>query len=109
MHTIRLRGPWEHQTLEGGLVRYTRRFHRPTGLEGGERVWLIVDGRAADVSLNGQPLAGARCDVTPLLAPSNHLAIIITPVASTDALARLEMDPSASSRLDIPAGTPYDQ
>ena len=69
MHIIRLHGPWEYTPLNEdretlpppgritlpadwsetlgadfrGRVRYTRRFHRPTGLDGGQRVFLSIE------------------------------------------------------------------
>ncbi len=67
-----------------GRVIYTRRFHRPTGLERGDSVMLVFDqidalGRA---SLNGRPLGEfrwpempARFDVTRLLEESNELTV----------------------------------
>jgi hypothetical protein len=67
-----------------GRVRYRRRFNRPTGLEPGERVWLVIDGVDArgQYAMNGQPLSWidgyalpAECDVTELLAASNVLEI----------------------------------
>jgi beta-galactosidase/beta-glucuronidase len=110
MHVIRLHGPWEYEPLTGvgedvppsgrltipadwsetlgadfrGRVRYTRRFHRPTGLIEGQRVWLAVERVEATgaVSLNGQMLGPAaakggpfRFDVTDLLARYNVLTI----------------------------------
>ena len=85
-----------------GLVRYTRQFHRPTGLEAISRVWLVIDDVdfQATVTLNDHPLgviqlAGsptvgqvfnlpdnpircpARFDITATLAPRNHLALDI--------------------------------
>jgi hypothetical protein len=107
-HVIRLRGPWEFEIesrsrenaprrgtlhLPGDLarslgddftavVRLSRRFHRPTGLESGERVWLTTDklDHQAAFTLNGQPLAlnGAlRAEVTSYLQASNVLTIEI--------------------------------
>jgi hypothetical protein len=85
MHPIRLRGPWDAQPLADspGLVRLTRRFHRPTGLDGGERVWLAIDAPAAPsrVVLNGvlagQPSRSSpfRWDITDLLQPYNELQV----------------------------------
>ena len=93
MHVIRLRGPWQQESRPGGIVRYSRRFHKPTGLEGGERVWLVIDSAASGTLLNNQPLAAehGRCDVTELLAGSNFLVIEASELESTDGLARLEI------------------
>jgi beta-galactosidase/beta-glucuronidase len=67
-----------------GRVRHVRRFGRPTGLDSGERVWLVCDGATltATVVLNGTPLGAilgpttpARFDVTERLLPRNELVI----------------------------------
>jgi hypothetical protein len=92
-HIIRLRGPWEQEPQPSGQVRYARRFNCPTGLEGGDRVWLAIEFEQGEISLNGQPLgaAGGRFDITPLLQPANRLLITTAPVVTTDTLARLEI------------------
>jgi len=110
-HTIRLRGPWEFEVAESasastsprsgkaklpcdwsetlgrefrGLVRYRRRFNRPSGLDPHERVWLIVEGVDAfgSATLNGRALGEVRgyalpasFDVTDLLAQGNELLL----------------------------------
>ncbi len=70
-----------------GQARHQRFFHRPTGIDAGERVWLVCDGAldSAIVTLNGRqlgeftgPAAGARFDVTQQLAPRNELLIDVT-------------------------------
>lgn len=72
MHTIRLRRGWE--LLEDGWSR--RRFHKPTGLDAGQRVWLVADRWPDVLTLNGNELgAGLRHDVTDRLAPSNELQL----------------------------------
>jgi beta-galactosidase/beta-glucuronidase len=67
-----------------GRVRHLRRFARPTGLDSGERVWLVCDGAAdaATIALNGAPLGAipgtnqpTRFDVTERLLPRNELVI----------------------------------
>ena len=57
-HTIRLRGPWEYELLAQSTVRFTRRFHGPTGLDAASRVWLVVDDVdcQASVALNDRLL-----------------------------------------------------
>jgi hypothetical protein len=95
MHTIRLRAAWLGDPATG---RCTRRFNRPTGLDGGDRVWLACDvqplAEAGEVAatLNGHAVALPRCDVTELLEPSNLLEL-----ASAAALTEL----LASVRLEI--------
>jgi len=70
-----------------GQVRYTRRFHKPQGLEDREAVWLVVEPARshAEVWLNGQRLGELSCadsrlrvDVTKLLIDFNELAIVVT-------------------------------
>ncbi len=66
-----------------GRVRYTRHFNRPTGLDGSQRVMLVVEQVDAlgHISLNGELLGevlgqgGARFEVTSRLARHNMLAI----------------------------------
>ncbi len=69
-----------------GRVRYTRAFHKPTGLELGERVFLVVEAprsRGA-VELNGKQVgevrmdrAPMRVDVTDLLGGDERLEILV--------------------------------
>lgn len=100
-HVIRLRGPWRYLAADGrsGTVRLpaswsaiaghspslslARHFHRPTGLESHEVVWLAVEGIAPTaVRLNGECLVDAGleeacwcCDVTRRLALRNELML----------------------------------
>jgi hypothetical protein len=68
-----------------GRVRFTRRFHSPTGLAQGQRVYLCVERAVTSgtISLNGRLLgavgeAGPFCfDVTENLAAGNMLSIEI--------------------------------
>jgi hypothetical protein len=69
-----------------GRVRYHRVFQSPTGLDSGERVWLVVEpprSRGA-VQLNGKPLGDVswggpsfRADITDLLQDHNRLEIVV--------------------------------
>jgi hypothetical protein len=98
-HVIRLRGPWDFQPLGAefqGSVRFTRRFHHPTGLDATSRVALVIDDVdwQAEVSLNDCLLGTvvcsqsvespngqhcpARFDITTLLLPQNRLSIVVT-------------------------------
>lgn len=88
MHVIRLRSNWE-STPEG----WRRRFHKPTGLEGGDRVSVAVDGPAT-VVLNGQPLplVDGRGDVTELLTPANELLVQPDQASQLESV-RLEIEP----------------
>jgi hypothetical protein len=82
MHVIRLRQPWQTRELPGG-VRYRRAFHRPTGLDGGQRVWLVIESPQSQVAvwLNGERLGdvrqgtAGRFNVTGRLADRNRLEI----------------------------------
>jgi hypothetical protein len=121
-HVIRLRGPWEFQTLEdaaaarsgrvpipaptpalladyAGAVRFTRRFQRPTGLENGARVKLVIENLPTDavVALNREPLdselSPARWEIAGRLNQSNALTIefAIEPGAAIEFDVRLEI------------------
>lgn len=82
-HRIRLRAPWQCRRA-GQQQVWTRRFGRPTGLDSGDRLTLVVDGLAAEVevALNGIPLIGAKClagrrefDLAGLLLARNELTL----------------------------------
>jgi hypothetical protein len=64
-----------------GRVRYRRTFQKPTGLESGERVWLVVEGPRSRgvVELNRKRLgdAGGRFDITHQLEDHNQLEIVV--------------------------------
>jgi beta-galactosidase/beta-glucuronidase len=85
-----------------GRVRYQRIFQKPTGLETGERVWLVIDPPRSYgvVTLNDEPLGEirvgdppARFDITDRLADHNRLEIVVThPVL--DAAGRVNEDSS---------------
>jgi hypothetical protein len=111
MHVIRLRAPWEVEALAKppGTVRCVRNFNKPTGLDGGEHVWLVVDGPVlpARIALNGQTVVQAsgsspggaltRSDITSLLAARNKIEIeLVTPEGGDPLVSlgdvRLEID-----------------
>jgi len=73
MHVIRLRAAWTHDG-DGVAVR---RFNKPTGLDGGERVWLVWDGPAQAAALNGEPLDASvtRHDITDRLRRANEIRL----------------------------------
>ena len=102
-HVIRLRGPWKSQPpADGrGQVQFTRHFNRPTGLDGGERVWLVIESLPGLVSvrLNGvvvgtSPPCPARLEITELLQPRSELVIEVASELAGDAPAgvRLEIE-----------------
>jgi len=80
-HTIRLRDPWQYAPVSAAGSRWTRAFHRPTGLTEREQVWLIVSDSAATVWLGDQlltasgPGPGSRYDITARLADHNRLMV----------------------------------
>jgi len=68
-----------------GRVRYRRTFQKPTGLESGERVWLVVEPPRSHgvVELNHKRLGevcgqSARFDITEQLLGSNLLDIWVS-------------------------------
>lgn len=84
VHAFRLREPWE-RTLADHAVQWSRGFHRPTGLDPDDALWLVVAGMPADaeVALNGQVLEPAAADrpgqfdVTGLVADSSRVVISV--------------------------------
>ncbi|MBA4104779.1 MAG: hypothetical protein C0485_03395 [Pirellula sp.] len=54
-HSIRLRDPWQCEATEQGGVRWSRRFHRPTGMEADDQLVLVLSGLPAGamVRVNG--------------------------------------------------------
>jgi hypothetical protein len=85
-----------------GRVRYHRVFQSPTGLESGERVWLVVEpprSRGA-VKLNGTPLGDIafggrafRFDITARLEDHNRLEIVVEhPALDGDSVANDDSD-----------------
>lgn len=90
-----------------GLVRFTRRFAQPTGLDKNSRVWLVIEevDWLGTVALNGAALGmvrfsaapatdgvsdlacPARFDITALLQPRNELTIdVLLPAFAAGAL-----------------------
>ncbi|HEX4415628.1 MAG TPA: hypothetical protein VH107_18490 [Lacipirellulaceae bacterium] len=76
-----------------GRVRYVRPFHKPTGLEPGERVFLVVEAARTDaaVTLNRKSLgqvrrdgAPLRVDVTELLGGDERLEIVVEHATEED-------------------------
>jgi len=54
-HSFRLRDPWQCEATEQGGVRWSRLFHRPTGMEADDQLLLVLSGLPADagVRVNG--------------------------------------------------------
>jgi beta-galactosidase/beta-glucuronidase len=93
-----------------GQVRYTRRFHKPQGLQEGEVVWLVVEPARsrAEVWLNGQRLgelsvvdSRLRVDVTKLLVDFNELVIVVSHPAVDNSV-----DSPTSAVHDVPGRQP---
>jgi hypothetical protein len=81
-HSIRLRDPWQRAILPGGAVRWSRVFHRPTGLEQGDSLVLVISGLPAEavVTVNGVTFqrrdeAPGQFDVTHVLQEHNCATI----------------------------------
>ena len=88
-HVIQLQDPWTRTLSKSGIL-HKRRFHAPSGIEGGERVWITIDNQTgeAQVRCNGH-LCGnfsgtGEFDITALLAPYNELEICIADVDGPD-------------------------
>src|SRR5262245_45692678 len=108
-HRIRLRGPWEFDSL---THCFTRRFHQPTGLTAATHVWLVIDEAEANarIELNGKEIGAAiasqpaRFDITANLQANNLLAITLTdsrpaaksPHGSPLGLVALEIESAAT-------------
>lgn len=82
-HVINLTSAWEPPDPAAGREAWTRRFGMPSGIEPGDRVWLVIEAAAGcAVELGGEPLptavAGgpARHDVTGRLGPRNELLLV---------------------------------
>ena len=88
-HSIRLRDPWQGEPLPYGGVRWTRVFHRPTGLEPDDSLCLVISGLPAEaqVTVNEYVFANecqspAQLDVTAILADDNRIEILLPPTAN---------------------------
>ncbi|MBW3596620.1 MAG: hypothetical protein KY475_05025 [Planctomycetes bacterium] len=129
MHIIRLHGAWDYVPLADnaaageppppgrtdvpadwdellgrgfqGRVRCTRRFHRPTGLEGRARVWLVLEAAnvLGEVLLNERPLDAAlqdderlRIEVTDRLRHTTEVSLTIELPGGAIHSARLEIE-----------------
>ena len=98
-HSFRLRDPWQCDLVEGGGVRWSRIFHRPTGLEPDDALWLVITGLPAEamVNVNGQALTGdgevpPRFEVTKWLTEANRIEIVIPGACSLQPTASFPFD-----------------
>jgi hypothetical protein len=84
-HSFRLRDPWQCERTADGATRWSRVFHRPTGLEPDDALWLVCSGlpEGTLVSINNRRLtppdhAGPnQFDVTAHLANANRIEILL--------------------------------
>jgi hypothetical protein len=89
-HRIRLRDPWQRETLEGGRARWSRRFGYPGRIDDFERVWLTFAGSgSAAIRLNEQPLGSTaggdiEFEVTALLRQRNE--VVVETAVTTDGM-----------------------
>jgi hypothetical protein len=105
-HSFRLRDPWQREELADGGVRWSRVFHRPTGLEPDDELWLVCSGLPPDVTvaMNSERLVASNADipyqfnVTALLGDSNRIEIEVPASAFR----------SPASSTHPPAAFPYD-
>ena len=82
-HSFRLRPPWDCEPVNAERLCWQRVFHRPTGLEKTDQLWLVVSGLPADghVWLNDQRLAPpegrplGQFEVTGLVEETSRIAI----------------------------------
>lgn len=83
-HAINLGNAWEVEPGDDGHApEWVRRFGRPTGLEPGDSLWLVIDEPAAcTLVLNGTrlpesgPGAAYRVEITPLVRDRNLLVLV---------------------------------
>ena len=100
-HSIRLRDPWQCDRVGDGALRWSRVFHRPTGIEADDLLWLMVVALPAEVpvAVNGAAVEPvyeglhARFDVTHLLGDANRVEFIV---------------PDGGAAAEVPAAFPYD-
>ena len=100
-----------------GRVRYRRTFQKPTGLDEGQRVWLVVEPPRSrgTVSLGGELLGHVgygdppgRYDITERLQEHNHVDIVVEhpplddrTISNDDDTARLPGGLVGEVRLEI--------
>ncbi|HMO83628.1 MAG TPA: hypothetical protein PKC18_01775 [Lacipirellulaceae bacterium] len=90
-HSFRLRDPWQFDRLPGGAVQWSRVFHRPTGLEPDDALWLVCSGLpcSATISVNGEKLTSSQnerheYDVTLIVMDANRVVIELPPEKTAD-------------------------
>jgi hypothetical protein len=103
-HEINLSTAWLPPDPASGRPAWLRRFGRPTGIEPGDRVWLVIESAVdGEATLGGEPLppvaAGTirRHDVTAMLGQRNELWL--TPSVTADIRAVV----AGPGRCELPA------
>ena len=125
IHTIRLHGPWVAKVLVSfgdpiaaedqqrrvkipsdwndwlgadfcGRVEYRRNFNRPTGLEPGQPVWIVVEqvDCRGEVFLNDKPLGSLSLGESP---PSEFLRVEVGQLLERSNVLRVEIEVKADS------------
>jgi hypothetical protein len=87
-----------------GRVRYRRIFQKPTGLESGERVFLVVERPRSGgvVELNRKRIGDTplRIDITESLSEHNHLEIVVEhPALDAGEIANEDSDLNSAGGL----------
>jgi hypothetical protein len=119
-HSFRLRDPWQCERTEDGGTRWSRGFHRPTGMEPDDDLWLVCSGLppGAAVSMNNHrlPLApDVRKRAAPAQTPRSEIPSLPNQFDVTAILAdvnRIEIAISSAIPPDVcgpqPSSFPYD-
>lgn len=110
-HSIRLRDPWQCEAIDGGGLRWSRRFHRPTGLEPDDQLLLVLSGLPAGavVQVNGHGFGGERSAVSgqqsakPIdpTSSNQHPASSIQPPTSPAVAAQFDLTPILADANEI--------
>ncbi len=108
-HSFRLRDPWQFAATEQGGVRWSRRFHRPTGMEGDDQLLLVLSGlpAGAGVRVNGHEFDAEQSAVSdqqsanPVAAASS-----IDQTVSAAVAAQFDLTPILADHNDIEIDLP---
>lgn len=107
-HHIRLREPWTCESAEEGGVRWSRVFHRPTGLAASDVVVLEIENLPdrATVRVNDRLAPNAApalfsFEVTSLLAEPNRIEVRLPAEAAPADLDAPSAIPPFAARLTI--------
>ena len=95
-HSIRLRDPWQCEATEQGGVRWSRRFHRPTGMEADDQLVLVLSGLPAGV---GVRVNGHGFDAEPSAVSCQPSA---NPVAAASSIEH-PASPAVAAQFDLTA------